>query len=785
MTGPMVLPVIVGLPFVAALVALTFGRLVGRRIGAVMPLAAATCCALAAGLVGPATMQPTVFHYDWMPALGVGLTLRADGFGLFFALLVSGIGSLVGIYALAYLGDLGGSRLGRFYAALTAFMGAMLGIALADDLILLFVFWEITSLTSFVLIGFWYEEEHARHGAVTALLVTALGGLAMVAGFVLVGQIAGTTSISALATDPNLQRLLLGSPLVVPALLLVLLGAFTKSAQVPFHFWLPGAMVAPTPVSTYLHAATMVKAGVFLLGRMLPIFGTVDLWVPVVTTVGLATFVLGNYRAFREHDLKGLLAFTTVGTLGACTMAYGLRLAEMDALQILSHATYKGALFLVVGIVEHAAHSRDLREIGGLRGRLPMTFLVAVLAGLSMAGLPPFLGFLGKEAMYAALLETAALEVGGGVRALVVALAVVANAFLFAAACKLVLGVFFGPLRTAEDDHHHGGAHHGESLGLWLPPAVLALAALGLGVAALGPFTEELAARFSSDPHAHPHVALVPEHLGPLLLTLVTIGFGAALYAGRARVETWQRAADVWPSMQATWDAGIAGITALATTFSTRWQSGSLHWYFSAILIFTTGLTFLALEWGGLSLQSASVELGNLTWYGFALAGLLLATTYAVVSSTTRLSAAIGLTAVGFMVALVFVVYRSPDIVLTQILIETVSTIFVLLVLYFMPTFRRVVPSVGRRTWNAAISIAVGLLMFVLVVLTTGPRFRETRNLGLDYLARSLSDAGGSNAVNVIIVDFRAMDTQGEITVLVVVGLCIYGLLRARRRAPE
>jgi multisubunit Na+/H+ antiporter MnhB subunit len=384
---------------------------------------------------------------------------------------------------------------------------------------------------------------------------------------------------------------------------------------------------------------------------------------------------------------------------------------------------------------------------------------------------------------YAALLASPAFGDASGVRLVCIAIVVTSNAFLFAATCKLVLGMFFGPLRIAV--HSPDADFHGETPGLWLPPAVLALGALALGLGALGSTTEHLAATFSSDANAHPHVALVPTHAGPLVLSLVTMALGAALYAGRARVASWQDAARVLPENQAIWDACIAATTTVATRFSARWQNGSLHWYFTAILVFATSLVFFALEWGGLSLQDATVDLGNLTWYGLALAGLLLASTYAVVRATTRLAAAIGLTAVGFMVALVFVVYRSPDIVLTQILIETVSTIFVLLVLYFMPTFRERASSVGERTWKAGVSIVVGLLMFVLVVLATGPKFRETKNLGLEYLARSLTDAGGSNAVNVIIVDFRAMDTQGEITVLVVVGLCVYGLLRARRRAPE
>ena len=779
--GGLVLPAIVGTPFVGTGLALLLGRWLGRRVGVLMLLAAGASFLLAARVA--LQVEPgdaLVFQYAWMPAIGVAFALRADGFGIFFALLVSGIGVLVGLYALAYLGDLGGSRLGRFYAALAAFMGAMLGIALADDLILLFVFWELTSLTSFVLIGFWYEQDIARRGAVTALLVTALGGLAMVAGFLLIGQVTGTHRLSALTTDPSVQQALRASPVFVPALLLVLVGAFTKSAQVPFHFWLPGAMVAPTPVSAYLHAATMVKAGVFLLGRMLPVFGTAGVWFPILTAVGLATFWVGNYRAFRESDLKAILARTTVGSLGAFTLIYGLGAAQMDALQILTHAIYKGALFLVAGIVEHVAHSRNLRDLGGLRHRLPITFAIAVVAGLSMAGLPPLLGFVAKEGLYAELLTTPRL-VGPALRFGVIAAVVGANAFLFAATCKLVFGVFLGAPRSqpAHGSDERRNEPHGEPTGLWLPPAVLAVATLVLGLLALTPATEALARRFSSDPHGHVHVALVPSESGPLALSLLTIALGALLYAGRATVERLQGAFAVAPSMQRTWDAGLAAVTAAAESFSERWQNGSLHWYFSAALAFSVGLVFFGLAHGGISLGAATPGFSNVTWYGVALAGLLIANTWAVVSAKTRLAAALGLTGVGFLVALIFVVYRSPDIVLTQILIETVSTIFVLLVLYFMPVFRRRERRIGQTMWNVGLSLAVGLMMFVLVVLATS--FRETNNIGKDYLARSLTEAGGANAVNVIIVDIRAMDTQGEITVLVVVGLCVYGLLRARR----
>jgi NADH:ubiquinone oxidoreductase subunit 5 (subunit L)/multisubunit Na+/H+ antiporter MnhA subunit len=328
----LLLPSIVFVPFVAAGLALWAGRMLGQRSGLLMVLAAAAsflqCLHLAAGSAGAHVM----FVHEWMPSLHVALSFRGDPFGLFFALLISGIGTLVGVYSLSYIPKLAPARIGRYYASLLAFMGAMLGVALADDLILLFIFWEITSVTSFLLIGFWYEEDKARKGALTALLITALGGLTMMIGFLIVGITTESFSLHALAGQAALRERLTSSPLFLPALLLILVGAMTKSAQWPFHFWLPGAMVAPTPVSTYLHAATMVKAGIFLLGRFLPIFGGAPSWAGILVPIGLATLLLGAAEAFLDTDLKGMLAKTTVATLGLVTMLYGLGAAGQDAL---------------------------------------------------------------------------------------------------------------------------------------------------------------------------------------------------------------------------------------------------------------------------------------------------------------------------------------------------------------------------------------------------------------------------------------------------------------------
>ncbi len=769
----LLLPAIVFAPFAVAALVLGIGRITGHRAGTLMALTAGGAFLGCTRLV--AAGGPVAFTREWIPGLNVLLSFRGDPFGLFFALLISGIGTLVGIYSFSYIPKLAPARVGRYYASLLAFMGAMLGVALADDLILLFIFWEITSLTSFLLIGFWYEEEPARKGALTALLVTALGGLAMMIGFIIVGIAGESFSIRELTQTPALQQRLAASPMYLAALLLVLLGAMTKSAQWPFHFWLPGAMVAPTPVSAYLHAATMVKAGIFLLGRLLPVFGPSPAWAGILVPIGLATFLLGAVQALLDTDLKGILARTTVATLGLITMLYGLGLAGQDALQMFSHAMYKGALFLVAGIVEHATHTRDMRQLGGLRAKMPITFGICILAALSLAGVWPSFGFQAKEGLYVALLQGApsAGWIPGWV---LLVLSVAANACLFAVACRLVFGVFLGQPTSHVQHAHEAGP------GLWGPPAILAGLSLLLGVTA--PMTSRLVSYFSSAPRTEIHLSVIPTHLAPLGLTLLTTLLGIGIYVGRTALAGALKPAQGLPTMQSVWDKLLEGVTSVAVAFSIRWQSGSLRWYLAGSLVFAVGLSGLTIWRAGISLLQVPISLQEMTWYGLTLCGMLGFTAILVVRSTTRLGAAIALTSNGFLTALLFVVYRSPDILLTQILIETVSSIFLLLILYYMPVFRPEKLPPMRRLVNLAISAAVGFSMFAFIMLSTSPQFREVKNLAADYLERSMAEAGGANAVNVIIVDFRAMDTNGEITVLVLVGLLAYGLLRTRRKSP-
>jgi NADH:ubiquinone oxidoreductase subunit 5 (subunit L)/multisubunit Na+/H+ antiporter MnhA subunit/multisubunit Na+/H+ antiporter MnhB subunit len=771
------LPLGVLLPFAAAVFILLLGRAIGRAAGWIVLAAAlgSVAALIRATIAGIAS-----FDVPWMPAAGVVFALRADGFGLLLAFLVAGIGALVTLYSLGYLAGEGAAKARRYYAALGAFMGAMLGVALADDLILLFVFWEITSVTSFLLIGHRAEDDDAKAGALTALQVTALGGLVMSVGFLLIGQITGTFRLSGIAGDPRLVAALRESPLGAVTLLLVLIGAFTKSAQVPFHFWLPRAMVAPTPISAYLHAATMVKAGVFLLGRMHPLFGAAPLWAPVLVTVGTASMLLGAYQALRETDLKAILARTTGSTLGVITLLYGVGATGVDSLAILNHALYKGALFLVAGIVEHHAHTRSLDRLGGLRRALPMAFVACVLASLSMAGLPPLLGFVAKDTFYAGLFENAFLVQRPIALGLVLTASLATSALLVAVAGKLTLPVFLGPERP-----RHGNPHPTPGLPLWISPLLLAAAALGLGLASLGHFTHALVVATASDYTGEVHVSLIPPPGLALYASLLALALGAVVYARRDAVVALQGRIAVLPSAAGVWEGLMSGIVRLGEGYSRRWQNGSLRWYIAATALTLPAFCLPALHAGGLSWRNVVVSLADLPWYGLFLCILLAVTTVAAVQAQTRLAAAIAMTTIGFLVSMLFVVYRSPDILLTQVLIETVSTIFVLLILAFLPPFRKRDLPASSRLAHLGISAAFGLTITLLLLLAMTPGLREPDNMSVrpgGLLALALAEGGGQNAVNVIIVDIRAMDTNGEITVLVVVGLCIYGLLRSRRK---
>lgn len=775
--SPTLLPLIIALPLLAGLAVGALGNRLRLANGWII-VAAAALATGCAWVIGRGDAVSPQYRLEWLPSINVAFALRGDGYGLFFAMLVTGIGTLVALYALSYLPESDADRAQRFYAALGVFMGAMVGIALADDLIVLFVFWEITSLSSFLLIGHRCEDATAKAGAVTALQVTALGGLVMSVGFLLLGQIAGTFSISTIAGDPQIVARIVGAPLGTAALLLILCGAFTKSAQVPFHFWLPGAMVAPTPISAYLHAATMVKAGVFLVGRMEPIFGTAPLWLPVLVGIGALTMLLGAYHATRQRDLKAMLAYTTASALGSLFVMYGLRGTALDGLQILNHALYKGALFLVVGIVEHHTHTRSIDRLGGLRHALPLPFAAALLASLSMAGIPPLLGFIAKESSAALIMHHGVLSQHPLSQYLLMAAVTISSALLTVTAYRVTVNVFLGPARVADHTQHH------ERDTMWLSPLVLATGALLLGLAGAGTFTAHLTAAIASRPDTHAHVSLIP-HVGIELALWAATLLLAAVFTRLPQLSADHGAPALrTPTAAEIWNAGVTGIASVGDAFSRTWENGSLRWYLAGTVLTLPALVAITFAAGGISHTAITAHLQDVSWIGLLFCALLAFGALATVRAQTRLAAAIASSSVGFLVAMLYVVYRSPDILLTQILIETVSTIFVLLVLLHLPGFPQRDLTPPARMVNATIAGSVGLVVTMLLLLAMTPGLRETDNIATragGLLSQALAIGGGANAVNVIIVDIRALDTNGEITVLVVVGLCVVGLLRTRR----
>jgi multicomponent Na+:H+ antiporter subunit A len=701
--------------------------------------------------------------WPWVAPLGVHAAFALDGLSLLFGLLVSGVGALVFAYSGAYLA--GDVRQPRFFTILAVFMASMLGLVLADDLLLLFVFWELTSVTSYLLVGYDHERPGARAAALQALLVTAGGGLALLAGFLLLGHIAGTYTISELLGRGDLVR---SHPWYLPTLGLVLIGAFTKSAQVPFHFWLPAAMAAPSPVSAYLHSATMVKAGVYLLARLSVVLGMTGAWHDTVALVGAVTMLAGAAMALPQRDLKRILAYTTVSALGTVTLLLGLETTEAAKAAVvflMVHALYKGALFLAAGAVDHEAGSRDVGELGGLARAMPVTAAAVLLACLSMAGLPPLFGFVAKELLYEAKTQAPHASL------VVTAAGLAANVLVFAAAARLAVRPLFGPAGRTPRAPHEGPP------GLWLGPIVLAGLGLVLGVlpdTLAGPLVGAAVTAVRAEPTT---VALALWHgFNPiLLLSLATIGLGVLTWSAvphlLAAAPRFGRLGRAGPAR--AYEALVGGFLRLAAA-QTRWlQSGQLSRYVRLTTLTLVGVSAAAI---------GRVSPGSPSWLPVPpLAGVLLGLTVAgaiaVVTARARLVAVVALGVVGFGVALTFLVWSGPDLALTQFAIETLSVLLFVFVIYRLPRFVAPSPRLARFR-DLAVAGAAGLVIAsLLLAVTASPR---PAHLADYFAAASVPEGKGRNVVNVILVDFRAFDTLGEITVLAVAALGVYGLMRLR-----
>lgn len=713
-------------------------------------------------------LDPYAAHtvaYDWIPSLGIRLSFYADGLSLLFALLISGVGTLVVVYAGMYLAD--HPHRGRFYAYFMMFMAAMLGLVLTDNLLTLYVFWELTSVSSYLLIGFEHENAEARAAAWQALLVTTAGGLSLLAGLILLGQAGDVGAFSTLLTR---REALLDHALYVPIVLLFLTAAFTKSAQMPFHFWLPNAMEAPTPVSAYLHSATMVKAGIYLLARCSPILGGTVLWQSLITLVGAVTMLVSAYMAMTQTDLKRMLAYATISALGLMTLLLGVGTSaavKAAIVYLLVHALYKGALFLVAGAVDHETGTRDVTQLGGLGRLMPITALAAVLAALSMAGILPFLGFIGKELAYEAVLEapfwTWVLS----------SATVLANMFFVAVAGVVGLRPFLGSRPAALRNTHEA------PFSMWLGPLVLAGAGLAAGLQStwLGEVVVAPAVTAVQGHAVSVDLALWHGWNLALLLSIATLVIGVAIYAGRG---TLRQAAARWKGVarwgpEHVYDLGLRTLQAVAEWLTRLLQSGYLRYY-----IILSTLTFIALTGLALFRQGDIYGLGDwsdIRFYEAWLAGLILLASIATVRARSRLGAVAALGVVGYSVALIFVLFGAPDLAMTQFLVESLTVILFVLVFYHLPdeTTRS---NRASRLRDLVVASTVGGLMAALVWLMHQVQWYASIS---DYFAKhSLEQAHGRNIVNVILVDFRGLDTLGEITVLAVAGLGVYALMKLR-----
>lgn len=717
----------------------------------------------------PAVLNGNIlyFHLSWLPALGLDFSLRLDGLGMMFGLLISGIGLLVILYARYYLSD--DDSLGKLYAVLQLFMMAMLGIVTADNILLLIVFWELTSLSSFLLIGFWSHRSDARKGARMALSITGAGGLCLLGGALLLGHIVGSFNMGDILAAGDVIR---EHTLYPVALLLVLLGAFTKSAQFPFHFWLPHAMAAPTPVSAYLHSATMVKAGVFLLARLYPALAETEMWFLIVTSVGLVTLVFAAYTAMMKHDLKGLLAYSTISHLGLVTLLLGLgtKMAATAAVfHVINHAIFKASLFMAAGIIDHETGTRDMRKINGLWKYMPHTALLAMVAAASMAGVPLLNGFLSKEMFFN---ETLHLRSFGVLNWLVPIMATVAGIFAVAYSWRFIHDVFFNgePIDLPKYPPHEPPRY------MKVPVEILVVLCLLVGMMpnlTVAPLINAASAVVVGGELQEYEISLWHGFNLPLLMSLAALVGGLLLYSQRKGLFAfYDRGFQLDEKMlfEARVQRGVRGSRWLTDAL----ENGALQRYVmllvvAALVAGTAGLWPLASLTGPLPLTPVD---GVSVLAAVILAVGALGT---VLVHHNRLAALLLLSVVGLIVALVFVRFSAPDLALTQLSVEVVTIVLMMLALYFLPqlTPNESPPWRVARDITLAAGAGIGVGLITWAVLT-----RPYHTIADYFLANSVSGGGGTNVVNVILVDFRGFDTLGEITVLAIAAVGIFAMLQ-------
>ena len=746
---------------------------------------------LAAAVTGTAlalllAMAPAVFDgqvllggADWIPSIGLNARFRLDGLALMFAGLITGIGLLIILYAAWYLGEK--DPAGKFYTLLMLFMAAMLGIVLSDNLLLLVVFWELTSVSSFLLVGYWGHKAEARAGARMALAVTGGGGLVMLAGVLLLGHIAGTFELSVMFERTAQIR---EHALLPLATVLILVGCFTKSAQWPFHFWLPEAMAAPTPVSAYLHSATMVKAGLFLLARLYPVLGGTGLFEGIVATTGLLTMAFAAYVAVFRHDLKGLLAYSTISHLGLITFLIGLAspLSAVAAVfHILNHATFKAALFMTAGIIDHETGTRDMRQLGGLMKLMPWTGTLAMIAAASMAGVPLANGFISKEMFFT---EAVGVAHGTAWNVLVPLAATFGGICSVAYSLRFIHDVFFnGEPKNLPNPHPHE-----PPLFMKAPVALLVVICVVVGVApalTFGPLVHVAATAVLGAPPPEYHLSIWHGFNLPLAMSAVALVLGVAMYfALQRRFNLHLHHPKGWTG-RLIFTRAIDGLFALSGRFTERLENGSLQRY--AAWMVGTAVLLAAWPWltgggdapvAGTRMLLPATPLALVAWALLLAAGAAL-----VLGHHDRFRAVVLVGVVGLVTALTFLSFSAPDLALTQLSVEVVSTALLLMGLALLPQTTPRESSTRRKARDALLALAGGggIAWITWLMLT-----RDHDSIAWYFLENSVPEGGGTNAVNVILVDFRGYDTFGEITVLGIAAVGVLALLDGLRvRKPQ
>lgn len=764
-------------PFLAAVLAPWIHKFAGRWAGWVLAVIPASIFVFLLDFVELIASGGFAHEtHAWVPAYGLHFSFFVDGLSLTFGLLISGIGTIIIIYSGSYLR--GHHHQGRFYAFILMFMGSMLGLVFADNLVVLFVFWELTSITSFLLIGFDHTRQASRRAAIQALVITGAGGLALLVGVLLLQQTWGVWELTGMLGRAANGNVLSEWPIYPVLLVLFLAAAFTKSAQFPFHFWLPNAMEAPTPVSAFLHSATMVKAGIYLLARINPAFGGNEIWTITLVVFGGVTLLYGATLALRQTDMKQMLAQTTVASLGLLVLLIGIGTdiaISAAVLYLIAHALYKAALFLIAGIIDHGTGTREITELGGMRGLMPVTFIVAILAALSMAGLPPAIGFLAKEEMYLGLILPQWWNI------LVLIVLILGNALMLVVGASIAIKPFLGGLKPTPIKPHEA------PFSLLIGPILFGILAVVLGAMPgyLGHTFMAPAASAIYNLEVESHLKLGWEVLlkPAFWLSCVTWVIGAFLYWQVDNIRKLLRRFE--NALRWNFDIGfdwlMFGLIRFANIITRVWHNGRLELYMLVVFVaLAIALYAPLLMIDGLPPMP---EMPVLTFYEWGILLLACIGLLSVIAAKSRLIAIVSLGIQGFAVALIFILFGAPDLAFTQLMVETLSVVILALVMTHLHLEQRDsrVFEEALRDGTLALVCGAGVTLLLVTILQYpfDPRLSEF------FAQTSVPIAHGRNIVNVILVDYRGLDTFGEIAVVMTAGIAVLALIRIRAGAPK